>query len=67
MISTKYSTNFRAEHGDSEIMINSTGNSAKSLITSVNASLEKLQTDYIDIVSCFFEMGGKKMPMLTSR
>lgn len=50
IVSTKYSTNFRAERGDSEIMINSTGNSAKSLITSVNASLEKLQTDYIDIL-----------------
>ena len=32
-------------------MINSTGNSAKSLTTSVHTSLENLQTDYIDIVS----------------
>lgn len=54
VIATKYSTNFRAEHGESEIMINSTGNSAKSLTTSVHASLENLQTDYIDIVSAVY-------------
>ncbi|KEZ41246.1 Aryl-alcohol dehydrogenase (NADP(+)) [Scedosporium apiospermum] len=50
VIATKYSTNFRAEHGEGEIMINSTGNSAKSLTTSVHTSLENLQTDYIDIL-----------------
>ena len=31
-------------------MANSTGNGTKSLVTSVNASLKNLQTDYIDLV-----------------
>lgn len=51
VIATKYTTNYRANHGDSEITINNLGNGAKSLATSVNASLRKLQTDYIDLVS----------------
>lgn len=31
-------------------MANFSGNGTKSLITSINASLRKLQTDYIDLV-----------------
>jgi len=52
VIATKFTTNFRAGHGDKEIMANFTGNGSKSLHTSVNASLRKLQTDYIDLVCC---------------
>jgi len=37
-------------HADREIMANFTGNGTKSLHVSVNASLRKLQTDYIDLV-----------------
>jgi aryl-alcohol dehydrogenase-like predicted oxidoreductase len=51
VLATKYTTNFRAGRGESEIMVNNTGNGAKSLHVSVNASLRKLQTDYIDLVS----------------
>ncbi|RYP48919.1 hypothetical protein DL768_005281 [Monosporascus sp. mg162] len=50
VIATKFSTNFRAGHGDTEIMVNFTGNGTKSMHTSVNASLKKLQTDYIDLL-----------------
>ncbi|RYP26457.1 hypothetical protein DL767_008019 [Monosporascus sp. MG133] len=50
VIATKFTTNFRAGHGDTEIMANFTGNGTKSLHTSVNASLKKLQTDYIDLL-----------------
>ncbi|SPN99643.1 probable norsolorinic acid reductase [Cephalotrichum gorgonifer] len=50
VIATKYTTNYRTIHGDKEIMINNTGNGTKSLVTSVNASLKKLQTDYIDLL-----------------
>ncbi|KAI1081654.1 aldo/keto reductase [Whalleya microplaca] len=49
VIATKYTTNFRSNHAD-EIMINFQGNGTKSLHTSVNASLRKLQTDYIDLL-----------------
>ncbi|KAI0594385.1 aldo/keto reductase [Biscogniauxia sp. FL1348] len=49
VIATKYSTNFRAGHND-EITINFQGNGTKSLHTSVNSSLKKLQTDYIDLL-----------------
>ncbi|KAI8628300.1 aldo/keto reductase [Xylariaceae sp. FL1651] len=49
VIATKYTTNFRAGHHD-ETMINFQGNGTKSLHTSINASLRKLQTDYIDLL-----------------
>ncbi|KAI0132674.1 aldo/keto reductase [Xylariales sp. AK1849] len=49
VIATKYTTNFRAGHDD-EITANFTSNGSKSLHTSVNASLRKLKTDYIDLL-----------------
>ncbi|KAI0017492.1 norsolorinic acid reductase [Xylariomycetidae sp. FL0641] len=49
VIATKYTTNFRAGHND-EIMINAQGNGTKSMRVSVDRSLEKLQTDYIDLL-----------------
>ncbi|CAK7233037.1 hypothetical protein SCUCBS95973_008458 [Sporothrix curviconia] len=49
VIATKYTTNFRTGRTD-EIMANTTGNSTKSLHVSVNASLKKLRTDYIDLL-----------------
>ncbi|RYP62204.1 hypothetical protein DL771_009836 [Monosporascus sp. 5C6A] len=51
VIATKYTTNFHAGHNvDGEIMVNFTGNGSKSLHLSVEASLKKLQTDYIDLL-----------------
>ncbi|ROW05203.1 hypothetical protein VSDG_00044 [Cytospora chrysosperma] len=50
VIATKYTTNFKAGKGDQHIMANFTGNGSKSLRTSVDASLKKLQTDYIDLL-----------------
>lgn len=50
VIATKYTTNFRAGHGETEIMANFGGNGTKSMRVSVEASLKKLQTDYIDLV-----------------
>lgn len=54
--------------GDKQIMANFTGNGSKSLHVSVEASLAKLQTTYIDLVShCllspFFILG----PMATNK
>lgn len=51
VLATKFSTNFRAGLGNKQIMANFAGNGAKSLHTSVEASLKKLQTNYIDLVS----------------
>lgn len=51
VLATKYSTNYRAGLGNKQIMANFAGNGAKSLHASVEASLKKLQTDYIDLVS----------------
>ena len=51
VISTKYTTNFRAGKGNKEIMVNFTGTGSKSLRTSVESSLRHLQTHYIDLVS----------------
>lgn len=48
VIATKYSTSYKTDC--EEIIINSQGNGTKSLHVSVNESLKKLQTDYIDLV-----------------
>ena len=58
VIATKYTTNYRVNHCDTEITINNVGNGAKSLATSVNASLRKLQTDYIDLVGSLLYPDG---------
>jgi aryl-alcohol dehydrogenase-like predicted oxidoreductase len=49
VIATKFTTSFRVGHDD-EIIINSMGNGTKSLHLSLNASLKKLKTDYIDLL-----------------
>ncbi|KAJ0310010.1 hypothetical protein COL516b_002516 [Colletotrichum fioriniae] len=50
VIATKYTTNFQAGPNAPGIMANFTGNGSKSLHTSVEASLRKLKTDYIDLL-----------------
>ncbi|KAH8114689.1 aryl-alcohol dehydrogenase [NADP+] [Phellopilus nigrolimitatus] len=50
VIATKYTTNYKRAATDINIKVNYTGNSAKSLKVSVDASLKKLRTDYIDIL-----------------
>ncbi|KAL2862226.1 aldo/keto reductase [Aspergillus lucknowensis] len=51
VLATKYTTGFRAAHFATEpIQSNFVGNSAKSMHVSVKRSLEKLQTDYIDLL-----------------
>lgn len=62
MIATKYTTNFKAGPGAPNIMANFTGNGSKSLHTSVEASLQKLQTSYIDLVS--FEISSCQVTSL---
>ncbi|KAH8112132.1 aryl-alcohol dehydrogenase [NADP+] [Phellopilus nigrolimitatus] len=49
VIATKYTTDFKRYKTDI-IKANYTGNNAKSLKISVDASLKKLRTDYIDIL-----------------
>ncbi|KAL3476595.1 NADP-dependent oxidoreductase domain-containing protein [Aspergillus californicus] len=51
VIATKYTNGYRAAHFDEQpLQSNYVGNSIKSMHLSVNASLEKLQTNYIDIL-----------------
>ncbi|KAL1880748.1 hypothetical protein Daus18300_001362 [Diaporthe australafricana] len=50
VIATKYTTNFHAGLGDKEIIVNFNGNGSKSLHTSIEASLKKLRTDYVDLL-----------------
>ncbi|KXX76151.1 Norsolorinic acid reductase A [Madurella mycetomatis] len=53
VIATKYTTNYQAVDGQppkQNILVNFNGNGTKSLHMSVKASLEKLQTDYIDLL-----------------
>lgn len=51
VIATKYTTASRVGFGDKEIIVNTSGNGAKSLHNSVETSLKNLQTSYIDLVS----------------
>ncbi|KAI5119355.1 hypothetical protein M0805_008511 [Coniferiporia weirii] len=50
VIATKYTTNYKRGNGDVNIQANYTGNNGKSLKISVEASLKKLRTGYIDIL-----------------
>ncbi|KAJ2970023.1 hypothetical protein NQ176_g8378 [Zarea fungicola] len=50
VIATKYTTAFRPETGEASIKINLNGCGTKSLQASVKASLQRLQTDYIDLL-----------------
>ncbi|PWY66367.1 Aldo/keto reductase [Aspergillus sclerotioniger CBS 115572] len=50
-IATKYTTGYRSSHRDTEpLQSNFVGNSIKSMRVSVDRSLKKLQTDYIDLL-----------------
>lgn len=51
VLATKYTTNYlQAGKGQHDLLSNHTGNNAKSLQLSLNDSLKKLQTDYIDLL-----------------
>ncbi|TFK48669.1 Aldo/keto reductase [Heliocybe sulcata] len=50
VIATKYTTNFKRGNDAVAIKANYTGNNVKSMVVSVNASLAKLRTSYIDIL-----------------
>jgi aryl-alcohol dehydrogenase-like predicted oxidoreductase len=50
VIATKYTTNYKMGNKDIKIQANYTGNNHKSMHVSVNASLAKLRTTYIDIL-----------------
>ncbi|CAF1091901.1 unnamed protein product [Adineta steineri] len=50
VIATKFTSGYRSDWEKEPIHVNFAGNSAKSLHESVNASLKKLQTDYIDLL-----------------
>ncbi|KAJ5457784.1 hypothetical protein N7475_009172 [Penicillium sp. IBT 31633x] len=49
VLATKYTTGYRT-HNKSEIQANYVGNNAKTLRLSVEASLKKLRTEYIDLL-----------------
>lgn len=50
VIATKFTTGYRTKGANEKIKSNFQGNHAKSLKVSLNASLKKLQTDYIDLL-----------------
>ncbi|KAI0760166.1 Aldo/keto reductase [Fomes fomentarius] len=50
VIATKYTTNFKRGRTDIKQQTSFTGNNLKSLHVSIEASLKKLRTDYIDIL-----------------
>ncbi|KAK0185361.1 Aldo/keto reductase [Armillaria mellea] len=50
VIATKYTTNYKRRDDSVTQKINYVGNGSKSLYLSVEASLKKLRTDYIDIL-----------------
>lgn len=50
VIATKFTTGFRTHQMGKELQSNFTGNHSKSLRTSLEASLKKLKTDYVDVL-----------------
>ncbi|KAI0387985.1 norsolorinic acid reductase [Hypomontagnella monticulosa] len=62
VIATKYTTSFRPDYN--QILINNQGNGTKSLHVSVNESLRKLQTDYIDLLYVHWWDGSTSIPEL---
>ncbi|KAJ7084654.1 Aldo/keto reductase [Mycena belliarum] len=50
VIATKYTTNYKARQPEFGKQVNYTGNNIKSMHVSVEASLKKLRTTYIDIL-----------------
>ncbi|KAK0722090.1 norsolorinic acid reductase [Lasiosphaeria miniovina] len=50
VIATKFTTEFKSAHAGKEIIVNFAGNSTKSLRVSVESSLKRLQTSYIDLL-----------------
>ena len=53
VLATKYSSGYKTLSGPALMQSNFGGNSAKSLHVSVEASLKKLQTSYIDLVPSY--------------
>lgn len=49
VLATKYTSGYRTHKRD-EIQANFVGNNTKSMRLSVDASLKKMRTDYIDLV-----------------
>lgn len=68
VLATKYTAmfHFRMDKLDPGVNINFHGNSAKSLHLSVEASLRKLQTDYLDILYVHFWDWSTSIPELMS-
>lgn len=61
VLATKYTSGYRTAHHGKELQSNFTGNSAKSLHVSLEASLKKLKTSYIDLFYvhwCVFVVPG---------
>ncbi len=50
VLATKYTSPYKSDWKKNPIQVNYTGNSAKSLHVSIEDSLRKLQTDYIDLM-----------------
>lgn len=50
VVATKYTTGYKSDKGNKIIQSNFGGNNAKGMKHSVEASLKKLQTDYIDLL-----------------
>ncbi|KAL3419760.1 norsolorinic acid reductase (aldo/keto reductase) [Phlyctema vagabunda] len=50
VIATKFTTPYRSAHREKEILANTGGNGTKSLHVSLEASLKKLQTTYLDVL-----------------
>jgi len=67
VIATKYSGHYKLNRDDIPIKINYVGNNLKNLNVSVEASLKKLRTTYIDIlyIHCMFVF-QESVPMIVN-
>lgn len=67
VIATKYSAPWQIIHDDKKIQSNYGGNNRKSLVVCVDASLKKLQTTYIDLVSAAVSKYTNRSPVLGTK
>ena len=64
MIATKYSAPYKSDKGENYITINRGRNGAKSMRLSLEASLRKLQTAYVDILYVYWRDYATSTPEL---
>lgn len=65
VIATKFTSNYKNGNKDHPIQVNRAGNSLKSIVLSLENSLKRLQTSYVDVL-CRWLLGSGELTPQTS-